>query len=336
MEIKYSKLFTVEYLADGAKVARDGDGDELLLLAAGHKAPAGYESLMTVTVPVQRVVVLSTTDLALLRPLDVFDSLVGISAPRERIEIEEVATSMSQGRTQSVGSSASKPDYELIATLKPDLVVGYTGTEDGITVKAKLAELKLPFAAVNAWLEQDPLARAEWIKFLSAFYNKETQAEAFFQGMETRVKNVEARAATAARRPKVLWAVVNSKGEHYVPNGGKYEAAMIRMAGGDYLFADLAGTGNSVITPEEIVARGKNAEIFIYAMNPPYIKSLDEVRQLSPALAELDVVRQDKVWCFQPWYWQAVDKTDEIIEDLAALFHPELYPGHKVRHFLKL
>jgi iron complex transport system substrate-binding protein len=336
MEVKHSKLFTIEYLDDGAKVAHDGDGDELLLLAEGQTVSAGYEELTAITVPVQRVVALSTTHISLMRPLGVFDTLVGLSSTADRVQIDEVAEAMADGRTQSVGSSSSAPDYELITALHPQVTFASTGTDDSVQIKAKFAELGLPFAAVNSWLEQDPLAKAEWMKYMAAFYNKEVEVTAFFDAMEQRIQGVETAMAQVTDKPKVLWAWASSKGEHWVPNGGKYEAGMIRIAGGDNLFADLEGTGNSIITPEEMAARGKDADIFIYAMNPPTVNSLDEVKELSAVYAELDVVKNDRVWCFQPWYWQVVDKTDEVIEDLAAIFHPDVYPDHEVRHFLKL
>lgn len=336
MDVKHSKLFSIDYLEGGAKVTHDGDGDRLLLLPEGQGAPAGYEDLTVVTTPVQRVVALSTTHISLMRPLGVFETLVGLSSAADRVKIDEVAQAMADGRTVSVGTSSSSPDYEAIVALSPQVVFASTGTDDSLQVKAKFAEIGLPFAAVNSWLEQDPLAKAEWMKFMAAFYNKESEVTTFFEAMEQRVEAVEAEVSQATSRPKVLWAWASSKGEHWVPNGGKYEAGMIRIAGGDYLFADLEGTGNSVITPEEMAARGKDADIFIYAMNPPTVNSLDEVKQLSAVFAELDVVKKNRVWCFQPWYWQAVDRTDEVIEDLAALFHPEMYPDHEVRHFLKL
>ena len=35
-------------------------------------------------------------------------------------------------------------------------------------------------------------------------------------------------------------------------------------------------------------------------------------------------------------YRQSADKLDEILLDLAAIIHPELYPNHQLRHFAEM
>jgi len=42
------------------------------------------------------------------------------------------------------------------------------------------------------------------------------------------------------------------------------------------------------------------------------------------------------VWAFQPWYYEALDKTHEQIEDLVAIFYPDLLPDHQIRHYVHL
>ncbi|WP_419655742.1 hypothetical protein Dvar_48390 [Desulfosarcina variabilis str. Montpellier] len=81
---------------------------------------------------------------------------------------------------------------------------------------------------------------------------------------------------------------------------------MISMAGGDFVFKNLSVTGSMPITSQH------------------------------SALAEFKAVRAGAVWCFQPWWWQALDRSDEIVADLAAILHPELFPGHVLNLFFKL
>jgi len=76
--------------------------------------------------------------------------------------------------------------------------------------------------------------------------------------------------------------------------------------------------------------------VFIYPSFPPYVSSIEDILKGGPILAKLKTVKEGKVWCFQPWYYQSLDKTEGIIEDLAAIFHPELYPEHELKYVMKL
>jgi len=333
IEIKYAKGFKIEYLPDGCKKVTDGEGQEFILIPRGKKV-SGYEEYTRIEIPVRRVVALSATEVCLLRPLGVLDSVIGVTTKKERWHIEEIRKGMEEGRIKLVGSGMGGPDFERILALKPDVVFTYTGYPAATKTFEKLKEMGIPVAVDNEWLENHPLGRLEWIKFLAAFYDRDNEAQEFFERVERRVKEI-ASEVSLEERPNVLWGSI-WKGKCYVPRGDSYVARMISLAGGNYLFSGFEGTGSANVTLEEFYARGKNADIFIYSSWPPYVSSVKDILKEGPILAELKVVKEGKVWCFQPWYWQSLDKTDEIIEDLAAIFHPELYPEHELGYFIKL
>jgi len=333
VEIKYAKGFKIEYTPEGYKKVTDAEGQVFLLVPRGEKV-SGYEGYQKVEIPVRRVVALSTTEVCLLRPLGVLDSIVGVTTKKERWYIDEIKRGMEEGRIELVGSGMGEPDYEKILALKPDIVFMYTGLPTQQKVFEKFKELGIPVAVDNEWLEPHPLGRMEWIKFLAAFYDKEEEAIRYFDEAERKVREIASR-VSMEERPTVLWASI-WRGKCYVPRGDSYVARMISLAGGDYLFSDLEGTGSANITLEELYARGKNADVFIYSSTPPYVNSVKDVLERGPALADIKPVKEGKVWCFRPWYWQSIDKTDGIIEDLAAIFHPELFPEHELGYFMKL
>lgn len=90
-------------------------------------------------------------------------------------------------------------------------------------------------------------------------------------------------------------------------------------------------------TYETLYASGKTADVFIVPGTSNFgITSIRAITSQHSTLAEFKAIRAGTVWCFQPWWWQALDRSDEIVADLAAIFHPELFQGHAIRHFLKL
>jgi iron complex transport system substrate-binding protein len=66
------------------------------------------------------------------------------------------------------------------------------------------------------------------------------------------------------------------------------------------------------------------------------IKSKVQLVKVNPAMADIKPVKQGRVFFPLPIYSQAGDHLDEIIEDVAAILHPDLYPGHKLKYFVQL
>ncbi len=332
LHLRYATHFQVEYLGNGCKLVTDGAGRKLLLVPRGQRPPKGYKQDQIIAIPVRRVVCKWTTIPPLLRALGVMDSVVGVTTREENWHIAGIRKGMAAGRIKYLGESRAT-DYEKLLRVKPD--VFFAGAWEKTD---KLNELGIPYAVVTEYLEDNPLGRLEWIKFFAAFYNKEKEAKRFFAKAVSRMNTLSRKLEAVGTRPTILWGFIAGRGRVYVPGGDSYVAKMITMAGGVYVFKDLKKVGGVPITLEEFYARGRDANIYISSgMLPQYgITSIKKLVAFKPILADFRSVKRGNVWCFQPWYWQSIDKTDEIITDLAAILHPGLFPGHKPRYFLKL
>jgi len=332
--LKYATKFKIENLADDCKKVTDGEGRELLLVPRGQEVPSMYRELPVINTPVEQVVVLSATQAALLRPLDELGSIIAVTTEKEHWYIDEVKEGLESGKVQLVGSGMGPVDYDKIVALKPDVVFMSTASAEDLEKLRKLEELKIPVAVDNEWLENDPLGRMEWVKFLAAFYGKGEKADDIFNNAVKKTEEIGKKVAEAKAQPKVLWGMI-WEGKVYVPGGDSYVAKMIELAGGDYLFEDKKGEGT--ITLEEFYARGEEADIYISSTLPNYgVTSIAKIIEQGKVLADLKTIKEGKVWCFQPWFYQVLDKTDEMITDLAAIFHPELFPNAELKQFMKL
>lgn len=335
--LKYAKGFKIENLADGCQKVTDGEGRVLLLVPRGKQPPSDYQNLPIVYTPIKSAVIVSTTEAAFLRALNELGSIIGVNSKKELWYIDEVKAGMESGKIQMVGSGGMGPlDYDRLVALKPDIVFMSTSSSKDTQTLQKLGELKIPVAVNNSWLEQDPLGRLEWIKFIAAFYDKGQQADNFFANVVKNTENISAKVTRDKVKPKVLWGLIY-QGKAYVPGADSYIAKMIAMAGGDYLFNNITGTGSSPITLEEYYAKGKEADIYIDGtMSNLGQNSIAGIIAQGKVLADLPTIKGGKVWGFQPWYYQSLDKTDEIIGDLAAIFHPNDFSKTQLKHFLQL
>ena len=125
-------------------------------------------------------------------------------------------------------------------------------------------------------------------------------------------------------------------GAVYVSGADSYTTKWVAQAGGSYAFSDLPGSGSATINLEELYARGKTANIFIYSSTPPYVNSIKEITDANTVLADLTVLQYGKIYCMQPWFYQISDKPDEVVADLAYIFHPDLFPGYQLKDFMLL
>jgi iron complex transport system substrate-binding protein len=71
-------------------------------------------------------------------------------------------------------------NFELILDLKPDVVFAYGINASVNKMVARLREFGIPVVLVAEYLEEDPLAKMEWIKFFGCFFNTLDDAAAIF------------------------------------------------------------------------------------------------------------------------------------------------------------
>lgn len=119
---------------------------------------------------------------------------------------------------------------------------------DGVLMSAmegsaipQLGKSGVPVIYLADYLEETPLARAEWIKFIGLLYGRGAEADSIWMQVKRDYGIVRDRVARAASRPKVVTEKPIS-GVWYVPGGHSYMARLIADAGGAYAWADDEST----------------------------------------------------------------------------------------------
>ncbi|WKY46470.1 ABC transporter substrate-binding protein [Eubacteriaceae bacterium ES3] len=328
LETEYTTEFSVEYLDNDITKLVDADDRTLLLVPEGVEIPEGYEDAIIIDAPIENVMLASTTQGCMMRGIDAFEAISAVTAEQDTWTIEEIADGIGDGTITFVGDNDA-PDYELIKTLNPDLVFVYSGDYGLQDMMTKLDELGINYVVCNEYLEEDPRGRMEWLKFYGALFDKEDQALETFDAAMTNIDTV-VEEASAEEATTVAWAMVYS-GKVYVAEPDSYVAKMIELAGGDYIYKD-ADVGSGTVTLEEFYASAKDADVLIYSSGITYSPSLEYVVGQAPVLEGLSAVENQKVWCLGADYWQSLDKTDEIIEDLYSIFHGDGSVTHFVQY----
>lgn len=182
------------------------------------------------------------------------------------------------------------------------------------------------------WKETSALARTEWIKFFSLFFDKYTLADSIFQSIERRYTALKQLTDTISNRPTVISA--GNYGETWYMTGGEgFMSKMYEDAGGDYLLADTMVPTVTCGT-EWLLTQYADAD---YWMNC----GTTRLEELDPRLHQMKSYKSGNVYHFQKrerrvenmnisdFYESAVAQPDVVLEDLISVLHPALLPHHE-------
>jgi len=236
--------------------------------AALPELPAGITVIRT---PVTRVVVMETVYIGYLDALNQLDTIIAAATP-DYISNATIRTRIEDGTIQKVQSGAAL-NIERMLMRQPDLILSSSTGDPAFDVPLKLARAGLPVVLSAGYMEQHPLARAEWIKFIAAFFNAEHLAEQIFEASATRYELLLKKVEQIEQRPTVFCGAPYS-GAWHMAGGESYLAQAIRDAGGDYLWADVPGSGAIPLDTERVFIRAAHADTWI---NPSFYQSLNEL-----------------------------------------------------------
>ena len=292
-----------------------------------------------IKVPVKRVICLSTTHIGFIEYIKELGSIVGLSGSRY-VSNPYLVGQINKGNVYDVGYDESI-NYELILKLQPDLVIAYgvSGNETGFS--EKLEELGVPVIFVAEYLEENVLAKMEWVKVFAALYNKEREISIRYDSAVSRYDSLVRKVSGLKHRPVVLLGLP-WKGTWYVSGGESHAAQLISDAGGDYLWKNLQFVDSKPMSLETIFGKAYAAEFWL---NTGTANSINEILDIDQRFESLSCVRNSKVYncnnLINPqggneYFEKGVVEPDVILADLIAILHPEVLPSYQLKYYKRL
>ena len=310
-----------------------------VLCSNREKVPENLEADAYIQVPVKRVVATSTTHVAMISALERQGSVVGLSGSRfisdpllrEKIDAEEI---------RDIGYEQSLNFEELIG-LDPDLVIMYGVSGEISSVLQKIESLDIPVVLNAEYLESDPLAKTEWVKFIACFYDCLDQAMQLFDSISVSYNKYAELARSANKRPTVL-SGLPWKDTWWVPGGRSFAARLISDAGGKYVWETDTSKEAIPLDTEVVFSKAREATIWI---NAGAAASLSDISSLDTRLQLFDAFTSGNVYNNNARmnelggnaYWEkGVMEPHIILQDMLSIFHPELLPDHKLFYYKRL
>lgn len=309
---------------------------EYLLARKGEKIPGGFSNHSVIRIPIERVICLSTTHIAMIDLLEKTYTIFGVSG-KELINNPNIRKRIINGEVMDVGYDQNL-NYENIITLKPDIVMTYGINAEIAGFILKLKELGINVVINAEYLEKTPLAKLEWIKFIGAFYGIEQEAGDVFDTIVAEYDSIKNMVSKINQKPKVMIGLP-WKDTWYIPGGKSFAARFIKDAGGEYIWEKLDSKIARPMGFETIYEKAKDADIWI---NPGDIDNPEAILTVDARLKHFKPIKNRKVFNNNAImnktggndYWESgITHPQMILKDLVRIFHPEVLPDHKLVYY---
>ena len=186
--------------------------------------------------------------------------------------------------------SSMAPDIERIIALKPEAILVSPFENSG--GYGKLDKLHIPIIEAADYMESSPLGRAEWMKFYGMLFGQdknisttvagkalttvvgkaseatlpascELKADSLFAKIEKEYLKLK---AEAGKLPKGLSILTERKTGNvwYVPGGQSTIGILLKDANARYIFSDDQHSGSLPMSPEQILAKGSQVDVWAF------------------------------------------------------------------------
>ena len=315
---KKGEIYARYYLVKDIKTKTPNDGEKI-------------------KIPLKTLASTSVTHLEFLSLLDEIQTITGVCSPA-LIYNPELQKNIQAGKITDLGDAFSL-NVEKTLVLKPEALMT-SGFNQADAAAQRIGQAGIPVIFNNEWMETSLLGRAEWIKFVAVFYNKEQLADSIFTDIEKRYNELKYRALNVSKKPKIM-AGNNFRGTWYMPAGQSFMGQLFRDAGGDYFYANDTTTGSLPLNLETVLKNFAETDVWLNVN----FSTIDELIKADSKHALFHPVIARQVYNFNMRllpssandFWEsAVARPDLLLGDVIAILHPELLPDYEFVYAEKL
>ena len=260
-------------------IPKGEEGDKTVAMLAKRRSTGARCTTDTVRTPVERSAVFIAPHCQLMYELGCQQAIRGvcdldyINIPDVKKRVASSAGNASAGISIVDCGSSMAPDIERIIALKPEAILVSPFENSG--GYGKLDKLHIPIIEAADYMESSPLGRAEWMKFYGMLFGNEegksngisgsceSKADSLFSQIEKEYLKLK---AEAGKLPKGLSILTERKTGNvwYVPGGQSTIGILLKDANARYIFEDDQHSGSLAMSPEQILAKGKQVDVWAF------------------------------------------------------------------------
>jgi len=319
--LSYADQFAIYRYEGGYSLIDMVNSDRMLVVPEGATVPEGLDGdIVVVQQPLDHIYLAATSAMALFESIDALDAISFVGS--NHWYTDSAAQALADGTFVYAGKY-NAPDYELLLGGGCQLAIESTMILHNPEVKEKMVELGIKTVVERSSYENHPLGRTEWVKVYGALLGREAEAEAAFTAEADKIAALEGLDPTGKT---AAFFYISSGGNAVTYKTNGYVPAMIRIAGGEYIFADLGLEDDSKLSTvnmsmEQFYDAAREADVLIYNCSiASQLYTLEDLLDLSPVLEDFKAVQSGDVWCTTESMFQQTDKMGTIIQEMNAIF----------------
>lgn len=325
---KYAKHFSIQYYSNFKILSVH---NERYLLKENHNIKCETSAIEILT-PAKKIAMTSTTYLGALELMEKESSLIAFQGKANIVS--------SKFNLKEIREISYKLNIEDLLSIKPDFIMGYEENLNSTKQLSLLKKLKVPFVLNKDFEETTPLGRAEWLVFISSFFNEEEKAIKIFNEISSRY--LEIKNANLQNKKITNVIVGDIQSGFWMMCGDKSDLGqLIKDAGGELAFKNSSPLTQK-ISLEKIGSIKKNYDIWLTHNTWKNSADLNQARKNDNRYS---LIRHHEVYNNTRLvnsngandYWEmGLQRPDLMLLDLSAIFHPENFKNHQLVWYQKL
>ncbi len=302
------------------------------------RVPDSLLQYTQVQIPIQTIACTSTTHIPALDVLDKVSSLIGF-AGLDYISTQSVRDRIEQGSVQELGQNEAL-NVETLIDLQPDVLMTFAMDHSNKALQT-IEQAGIPVLYNGDWTEQNPLGKAEWIKLFGVLFDREAEANQFFNQIVKDYTSTLQVVENIEIQPTVLSGVMYGD-IWYLPEGNSWAGIYFQDAQANYLWKETQGTGSLSLSFEQVLEKAQQAE---YWINPGHYESLADLDAANPHYKEFDAFKNKRVYSFAStkgstggslFYELGALRPDLVLKDLIHILHPTVLPNYQPYFYRQL
>ncbi|MFE8953033.1 ABC transporter substrate-binding protein [Streptomyces althioticus] len=313
-------------LTTGCGASDEGGGDAKATAAASEGFPVTVDNCGVKTTydkPPSRVVTIHQHPAELMLALGLKDRMVGTAFPDSAVlpELERDYESVPE-------LAEREPSFEKVLDAEPDLVYGGYGS--AFDEKEGRSRKAFADAGIDTYLNREYCGEKrvtmkdtyDEIRTIGTIFGVPDRADDLVTDLEVRV----AKAADKVRSEPELSVFVYDSGDKsaFTAGGKSLGTELIRLAGGENVFADLDAVFGDVSWEQVVERKPEVIAIYDYA-GAGSVKEKKEYLLSQPALADVPAIRNKRFVVLPLTATLVGIRSAYAVEDLARGLHPESF-----------
>lgn len=339
--IKYAKGFSITTFTHYTKVTVFNPWDKSQVYADYYLVK--QDSITTpkdglkIKIPLKNLAINSSTHIEPLRLLGELSCVNGV-CNKDYIYNPQILEGIKTGKIKNLGDSYNTNMEQLLLLHPAAFMTTAYNAKDENNKRLEQSGVKIIYNI--EWQETNCLGRAEWMKFIAAFFDKSALADSIFNGIESNYQFYQKLAKKATIKPTIM-SGQDFRGNWTMPAGQSFSNQLFQDANVSYYYANTPQKGSISTTIEEALIHFHAADIWIGAQTNTY----KELLATNEKYSFFAPFQRKKVFNFNKKstptggcdYWESgVSHPDRILADLIKIAHPELLPNYQTYYIQPL